>query len=70
MKADKLRQLDDRALEAQVREIREQLFRLRFQISMGQTDGLKKFRVLKKDQARIHTILREREPAGTPAGKG
>jgi large subunit ribosomal protein L29 len=61
MKADKLRELDDRELRNQVKEIREQLFRLRFQMSMGQTDGLKKRRQLRKDQARILGLLRERE---------
>ena len=37
------------------------MFRLRFQMSMGQADGLKKLRVLKKDRARMLTILRDRE---------
>jgi large subunit ribosomal protein L29 len=55
MKAEKLRELDDRELKRQVQEIREQVFRLRFQMSMGQADGLR------KDQARILSILRERE---------
>ena len=61
MKAEKLRELDDRELKRQVQEIREQVFRLRFQMSMGQADGLKKRQVLRKDQARILSILRERE---------
>ncbi len=61
MKADKLRELDTKELDAQARQMREQLFRLRFQMSMGQMDGLKKFRVLKKDMARLLGILRERE---------
>ena len=61
MKADKVRGLDERELVAQVGEIQEQLFRLRFQMSMGQTDGLKKVRGLKKDLARILTVQRERE---------
>jgi large subunit ribosomal protein L29 len=61
MKADKLRELDTKELDAQTHEIREQLFRLRFQMSMGQMDGLKKFRALKKDMARIQGTLRERE---------
>ncbi len=61
MKAEKLRELDDRELNNQVKEIREQLFRLRFQMSMGQADGLKKRRELRKDHARIQSILRERE---------
>ncbi|MCE5309318.1 MAG: 50S ribosomal protein L29 [Acidobacteriales bacterium] len=61
MKAEKLRELDDKELERQAREMREQLFRLRFQMSMGQMEGLKKFRALKKDMARMQGILRERE---------
>jgi large subunit ribosomal protein L29 len=61
MKADKLRELDIKELDAQVREAREQLFRLRFQMSMGQMEGVKKFRALKKDMARLQGILRERE---------
>lgn len=61
MKADKLRELDTKELDAQTHEIREQLFRLRFQMSMGQMEGLKKFRALKKDMARLQGMLRERE---------
>jgi large subunit ribosomal protein L29 len=61
MKADKLRELDTRELDARTREMREQLFRLRFQMSMGQMEGVKKFRALKKDMARLQGILRERE---------
>ena len=61
MKADKLRELDTRELELQTREIREQMFRLRFQMSMGQMDGLKKYRAICKDMARIQGILHERE---------
>ena len=37
------------------------MFRLRFQMSMGQTEGLKKYRELRKDRARMLTVLRERE---------
>ncbi len=37
------------------------MFRLRFQMEMGQTDGLKKLRAIRKDRARMLTILRERE---------
>jgi large subunit ribosomal protein L29 len=64
MKAQKVRDLDEAELRQQLREIEEQLFRLRFQMSMGQMDGLKKVRAMKKDRARINTILRERELAG------
>ncbi len=64
MKAQKVRDQDKTELERQLREMDEQIFRLQFQMSMGQTDGLKKFRGIKKDRARIYTILREREMAG------
>jgi large subunit ribosomal protein L29 len=63
MKADRVRDLDTKELEIQVREITEQLFNLRFQMRMGQLEGLKKYRALKKDRARMLTVLREREAA-------
>ena len=61
MRADKLRELDSDELRRQVAEMGEQNFRLRFQLSMGQADGLKKVRAMRKDRARILTILRDRE---------
>ena len=64
MKGLKVRDLDENELKHQLQEMDEQLFRLQFQMSMGQMDGLKKVRMMKKDRARIHTILREREIAG------
>jgi large subunit ribosomal protein L29 len=60
MKADKVRDLDSNELNRQLGEIDEQLFRLQFQMSMGQMDGLKKVRAIRKDRARIRTVLRER----------
>jgi large subunit ribosomal protein L29 len=67
MKAQEVRDLDQNELAAQVHEIQEQLFRFRFQKSMGHTDGLKKMQILKKDLARVYTELRARELA---AAKG
>ncbi len=64
MKGLKVRDLDQNELKNQLQEMDEQLFRLQFQMSMGQMDGLKKVRMMKKDRARMHTILRERELAG------
>jgi large subunit ribosomal protein L29 len=64
MKAEKVRDLDEQEAKQQLKEIEEQLFRLQFQMSMGQMDGLKKVRQMKKDRARILTIQRERELAG------
>jgi len=64
MKAQKVRVLDEHEIKQQLKEMDEQMFRLHFQMSMGQMDGLKKVRQMKKDRARIYTILRERELAG------
>ena len=61
MKADKIREQDSNELKNQHKDMQEQIFRLRFQMSMGQADGLKKLLTLKKDRARILTILRDRE---------
>ena len=61
MRADKVREIDNAELQRQSKDIQEQSFRLRFQLTMGQTDGLKKLRAIKKDRARMLTILRDRE---------
>jgi large subunit ribosomal protein L29 len=72
--ADKHRALDTNELQKNFKESAEQLFRLKFQMSMGQMEGLKKYRGLKKDRARMLTVLRERDlnpeaAAPTPAPK-
>jgi large subunit ribosomal protein L29 len=59
--ADKARGLDANELNKQLREGTEQIFRLKFQMEMGQTEGLKKLKSLKKERARMLTVLRERE---------
>ncbi|HKE21800.1 MAG TPA: 50S ribosomal protein L29 [Bryobacteraceae bacterium] len=64
MKSQKVRDLDDQELRRQLAEMDEQKFRLAFQMSMGQMDGLKKVRAMRKTRARMLTILREREIAG------
>ncbi len=61
MKADKVRNLTSEELSTQERELSDQLFKLKFQLNMGQTESLKKMRGLRKDIARIKTIARERE---------
>jgi large subunit ribosomal protein L29 len=61
MKAYKIAELDDRELNQQLAETQEKLFRLKFQMAMGQTDGLKRYRELKKDRARMLTVQRQRE---------
>jgi large subunit ribosomal protein L29 len=64
MKSQRIRDLDDQELRRQLSEMEEQKFRLKFQMSMGQMDGLKKVRAMRKTRARILTILHEREAAG------
>ena len=61
MRSQKVRDLDSPELQHQLRDIDEQLCRLKLQMSMGQMEGLKKVRGIKKTRARIFTILRERE---------
>jgi large subunit ribosomal protein L29 len=61
MRADKVREIDSAELKRQSEELKEQSFRLRFQMTMGQTDGIKKLRTIRKDRARMLTILRDRE---------
>lgn len=69
MKADKVRDLDTKELQIQVGEITDQLFNLRFQMRMGQMEGLKKYRALRKDRARILTVLGERTAAEAAAAQ-
>jgi len=59
-RARKLRDLSPEELERQEAEMNEQMFKLRFQWAMGQTESLNKLRDLRKDKARLLTILREK----------
>ncbi len=61
MELDKIRNLSDEELAHQEKTSGEQLFRLRFQVSMGQNDGVKKLRQLRKEIAQIKTVARERQ---------
>ncbi len=61
MKARELRNLSDEELKAKLRESKEELFNLRFQSATGQLDNTSRIREVKRDIARIFTILRERE---------
>jgi large subunit ribosomal protein L29 len=67
MKAEKVRNLTDEELKHQEGDLADQLFKLKFQMNMGQTESLKKIRGLRKDIARVKTILGER--ARTAAGE-
>ena len=61
MDVEKLRNLTDAELLHQQRELNDQLFRLKFQMKMGQTESLKKMRGLRKDIARVKTVRGERQ---------
>ncbi|MFZ0773163.1 MAG: 50S ribosomal protein L29 [Candidatus Sulfotelmatobacter sp.] len=63
MKADKVRNLTDAELQHQGLDLADQLFKLKFQLNMGQSESLKKIRGLRKDIARVKTILGERTRA-------
>ncbi len=68
MKADKVRNLTEPELRQQERDIHDQLFRLKFQLQMGQSESLKKIRGLKKDIARVKTEIRRRETEAAKTG--
>jgi large subunit ribosomal protein L29 len=60
-KVDKLRDLGEPELEARERELAEQIFRLRFQLTTGQAEAVGRLRSARKDFARVKTLLRERQ---------
>jgi large subunit ribosomal protein L29 len=61
MDVEKLRSLTAAELLHQQQELNDQLFRLKFQLKMGQTESLNKIRGLRKDVARTHTVAREKQ---------
>jgi len=69
MKADKVREMSADELRTKERELQEQLFRLRFQKSLGQLDNGLKIRETRRDIARVKTVLRQKQ-AQAPAGPG
>jgi large subunit ribosomal protein L29 len=70
MNIEKIRNLTDTELTHQQRELADQLFKLKFQLNMGQTESLKKIREMRKDIARINTVAREKQiAAGNGAGQ-
>ena len=70
MKADKVREMSAEELGAKERELSEQLFKLRFQKSIGQLDNALKIRETRRDIARVKTVLRQkRAQAAAEAGR-
>jgi large subunit ribosomal protein L29 len=66
---EKIREAGVNELEAQQKELTEQIFRLRFQLTTGQAEALKRLREAKKDLARVKTLLRAQE-LSAPARSG
>ncbi len=61
MKTEKMRDWTTDELRTKEREFSDQMFRLKFQLASGQSDVLQKIRDLRKDIARVKTLLRESE---------
>jgi large subunit ribosomal protein L29 len=71
--ATDLRELGDDELVTRLRESKEELFNLRFQVATGQLDNNRRLQTVRRDIARIYTVMRERELGieyGVPAGVG
>jgi large subunit ribosomal protein L29 len=66
---DKIREAGNDELLVQERELTEQIFRLRFQLSTGQAEALKRLRDARKDLARVKTHLRAQELNGTAGSR-
>ena len=69
LKAEKIREWTDDELKEKDREFSEQLFRLKFQYASGQTDVLENLRVLRRNRARVKTVLREKQLQPAMPGK-
>jgi large subunit ribosomal protein L29 len=59
--ATEIRALGDDEIVTRLREAKEELFNLRFQVATGQLDNNKRLQTIRRDIARIYTVLRERE---------
>jgi len=71
MKAAEVRDMDTEELHGRISELKEELFNLRFQLATGQLDNHRRMQTVRRDIARIRTILRERDfaTAGTVAAE-
>ncbi len=61
MKAAEIREMDTEELHGRITELKEELFNLRFQLATGQLDNHRRMQIVKREVARIRTILRERD---------
>ncbi|GHU81257.1 50S ribosomal protein L29 [Clostridia bacterium] len=61
MKASELRELTEEELELKLKNLKEELFNLRFQLAVNQIDNPMRISAVKKDIARVHTVIRQQE---------
>ena len=64
MKASELKDLSVEELQTKLTELKEELFNLRFQLAVNQLDNSNRIGAVKKDSARVSTVIRQREIAG------
>jgi large subunit ribosomal protein L29 len=69
MKANDVRELSDKELQDKIRELKDELFNLRFQMATGQLENSMRLKEVRKSIARIKTVMRERELAAAGAGR-
>ena len=67
MKASEIREMSVEELQTKLTELKEELFNLRFQLAVNQLENSSRIGAVKKDIARVSTILRQRELTGTEA---
>ncbi len=67
MKASEFREMTVEELQTKLTELKEELFNLRFQLAVNQLENSSRIGAVKKDIARVSTILRQRELSGTEA---
>ena len=67
MKASEIREMSVEELQTKLTELKEELFNLRFQLAVNQLENSSRIGAVKKDSARVSTILRQRELNGTEA---
>lgn len=61
MKASEIRELTAEELQAKLKDLKEELFNLRFQLAINQLDNPMRISAVKKDIARVYTVMREQE---------
>ena len=67
MKASEIREMSVEELQTKLTELKEELFNLRFQLAVNELENSSRIGAVKKDIARVSTILRQRELSGTEA---